>query len=402
MRYILLISLFTFILSHALAQTISSEDYEKQFIFENFNNSKSTSFTQERNIANHISIDNNNLFIVRKKNDSPYLLLTKHNEIGSFVLKTKLRLGPTNNKKASVGIILKAKQNGEGAIIFEINKKGEYRIRSFVNNSYHTLSGKEKHNGWVKNKVINKVDEHNIIEIRTNNNIYDIYANNSFLTSFTSVNNKEGKCGLFINSNSKARVVYFYINTKETTEDESIKTKDSNLPNQILALEKENDHLKSIIKINSENIYSDEKDIVNTKMTDLNNRINLLSKQLKIANSNNTTLQTTNTELKELLIQKEFELNGVETSEIVKQTSNTTPAKLKGNKIIYTVQIGVYMKEQTNKSTKDIDDVWSNATEHGTYVYYSGEFNSPLEAVIHQNNLITKGYNNAFVVTLRK
>ena len=402
MRYILLISLFTFILSHALAQTISSEDYEKQFIFENFNNSKSTSFTQERNIANHISIDNNNLFIVRKKNDSPYLLLTKHNEIGSFVLKTKLRIGPTNNKKASVGIVLKAKQNGEGAIILEINKKGEYRIRSFANNSYHTLSGKEKHNGWVKNKVINKVEEHNIIEIRTNNNIYDIYANNSFLTSFTSVNNKEGKCGLFINSNSKARVVYFYINTKETTEDESIKTKDSNLSNQILALEKENDHLKSIIKIKSENIDPDDKAIVNAKITDLNNRINLLSKQLKIANSNNTTLQTTNTELKELLIQKEFELNGVETSEIVKQTSNTTPSKLKGNKIIYTVQIGVYMKEQTHKSTKNIDDVWSNATEHGTYVYYSGEFNSLLEAVIHQNNLITKGYNNAFVVTLRK
>ena len=379
MRYILLISLFTFILPHGLAQTISKEDYGKQFIFENFNNSKSNSFTQERNIETHISIDNNNLFIVRKKNDSPYFLLTEHNEIGSFVLKTKLRLGPTNNKKASVGIILKAKQNGEGAIIFEINKKGEYRIRSFVNNSYHTLSGKEKHNGWVKNKVINKVNEHNILEIRTNNNIYDIYANNSFLTSFTSVNNKEGKCGLFINSNSKARVVYFYINTKETTEDESIKTKDSNLPNQILALEKEN-----------------------AKITDLNNRINLLSKQLKIANSNNTTLQTTNTELKELLIQKDFELNGVETSEIVKQTSNTTPSKLKGNKIIYTVQIGVYMKEQTHKSTRNIDDVWSNATEHGTYVYYSGEFNSPLEAVIHQNNLITKGYNNAFVVTLRK
>ena len=379
MRYILLISLFTFILSHGLAQTISREDYGKQFIFENFNNSKSNSFTQERNIETYISIDNNNLFIVRKKNDSPYFLLTEHNEIGSFVLKTKLRLGPTNNKKASVGIVLKAKQNGEGAIIFEINKKGEYRIRNFANNSYHTLSGKEKHNGWVKNKVINKVNEHNILEIRTNNNIYDIYANNSFLTSFTSVNNKEGKCGLFINSNSKARVVYFYINTKETTEDESIKTKDSNLSNQILAFEKEN-----------------------AKITDLNNRINLLSKQLKIANSNNTTLQTTNTELKELLIQKDFELNGVETSEIVKQTSNTTPAKLKGNKIIYTVQIGVYMKEQTHKSTKDIDDVWSNATEHGTYVYYSGEFNSPLEAVIHQNNLITKGYNNAFVVTLRK
>ena len=121
MRYILLISLFTFILSHGLAQTISSEDYGKQFIFENFNNLKSNSFTQERNIETHISIDNNNLFIVRKKNDSPYFLLTEHNEIGSFVLKTKLRLGPTNNKKASVGIVLKAKQNGEGAIIFEIN-----------------------------------------------------------------------------------------------------------------------------------------------------------------------------------------------------------------------------------------------------------------------------------------
>ena len=61
-------------------------------------------------------------------------------------------------------------------IIFEINKKREYRIKQLLGNSYQALSGNAKQEGWVKNKLVNGVDEHNAVEIRTENNIYDIYV----------------------------------------------------------------------------------------------------------------------------------------------------------------------------------------------------------------------------------
>ena len=60
------------------------------------------------------------------------------------------------------------------------------------------------------------------------------------------------------------------------------------------------------------------------------------------------------------------------------------------------------MKEQDYNSITTIDNIWYNTTEQGTYIYYSGEFNSPQEAASHMNKLISKGYENAFVVTLNK
>ena len=119
----------------------------------------------------------------------------------------------------------------------------------------------------------------------------------------------------------------------------------------------------------------------------------------------NTTLETTNDKLKELFVQKDFELNGIKQSETaIQTTSNTelTPKALSGDKTIYAVQVGVYMKEQDYNSIKNIDNVWYNTTEQGTYIYYSGEFNLPKEAAGHMHSLISKGYQNAFVVTLTK
>jgi hypothetical protein len=59
------------------------------------------------------------------------------------------------------------------------------------------------------------------------------------------------------------------------------------------------------------------------------------------------------------------------------------------------------MQEQVNASIRNLDDVWYNTTENGTYVYYSGEFNSPQEVTAHKNK-VAELYPNAFVVTLTK
>ena len=60
------------------------------------------------------------------------------------------------------------------------------------------------------------------------------------------------------------------------------------------------------------------------------------------------------------------------------------------------------MQVRSYSALKGLDEVWYETTEHGTYVYLSGQFKSSQEATEHKNSLITLGYPNAFVVTLTK
>ena len=143
---------------------------------------------------------------------------------------------------------------------------------------------------------------------------------------------------------------------------------------------------------------------LNNQITTLSNQVLELTSQLNTVNNQNANLKTTNTELKELFVQKDFQAVGIDPSKYTKQTSTTPPAPkvLVGNKTIYSVQLGVYMQEQSDNFIKNIDNVWYKNTEQGTFIYYSGEFTSPVEAASHMNNLISKGYKNAFVVTLTR
>ena len=222
------------------------------------------------------------------------------------------------NKKASVGIIVKAQQDGKGAIIFEINKKGEYRVKQLLGNTYKTLSGVSKHEGWVKNKTINGVDEHNFIEIRTENNIYDVYVNSDYLTTFFVPDYTSGSCGLIISPETKARISYYYVNTKgennsvasyvnENTP--SINATIEELNKKIVTLEENNATLNSlnteargnqdekISNLNTKNAdlaavtIEQEKEIasLNRTITDLKNKTSK-AEQLETTNTENETL----------------------------------------------------------------------------------------------------------------
>ncbi|MBT4881910.1 MAG: hypothetical protein HON40_05105, partial [Flavobacteriales bacterium] len=155
-----------------------------------------------------------------------------------------------------------------------------------------------------------------------------------------------------------------------------------------------------------QNIKNKHDDVVNG----LNSELSLLkAKQIELTTEVQTLnkefkkLETTNTELKELFILKDFEVNGVKPSDLTKQTTTyTTPKEIKGNSKIYAVQFGVYMQVQPSSALKGLDEIWYETTEHGTYVYLSGQFKSPQEATTHRNQVAAKGYPNAFVVTLTK
>ena len=468
------------LITNGIAQQISSDAYNHTEIHEDFSQ-EGKFFPLINTTENQFIIDNGDYFLSRNNMDSQYIINCNNSSFSDFILKTSIRIGPSNNKNASIGIILKAQIKGDGAIIFEINKKGEYRIKQLLDNTYKTLSGLRKNEGWVKSKIINGVDEHNAIEIRTENNHYDVYINNDYLTTFFNPDYRRGSCGIIISPETKARIAYYHLNTQgESTtlsatntsqitsntnteieelnrEIATLETNNTKLnflsneqkENQRLELkslkEKNNEQEKEIASLNrkisdfknnnlkvNETENTDETIIqTNTKLkkakqeisilrdiknrqdgivNDLNSQLSLLkAKQLDLRsvvqtlNKKTSSLETTNIELKELFILKDFESNGIKPSDLSKRTNPySTPKNIVGNSTIYAVQFGVFMQVQAYSTLKVSDEVWYEKTEHGTYVYLSGQFKNPKEATAHKNKVAALGYPNAFVVTLTK
>ncbi|MGY8951618.1 MAG: hypothetical protein ACKVJW_07520 [Flavobacteriales bacterium] len=468
------------LITNGIAQQISSDAYNHTEIHEDFSQ-EGKFFPVINTTENQFIIDNGDYFLSRNNMDSQYIINCNNSSFSDFILKTSIRIGPSNNKNASIGIILKAQIKGDGAIIFEINKKGEYRIKQLLDNTYKTLSGLRKNEGWVKSKIINGVDEHNAIEIRTENNHYDVYINNDYLTTFFNPDYRRGSCGIIISPETKARIAYYHLNTQgESTtltatntsqitsntnteieelnrEIATLETNNTKLnflsneqkENQRLELkslkEKNNEQEKEIASLNrkisdfknnnlkvNETENTDETIIqTNTKLkkakqeisilrdiknrqdgivNDLNSQLSLLkAKQLDLRsvvqtlNKKTSSLETTNIELKELFILKDFESNGIIPSDLTKRTNPySTPKDLVGNSTIYAVQFGVFMQVQAHSTLKVLDEVWCEKTEYGTYVYLSGQFKNPKEATAHKNKVAALGYPNSFVVTLTK
>ena len=672
MNQLILTTLFllAFLSTTLNAQQISSDAYNTDIIHEDFD-TEGKYFKIVTNIDNYFVLDNGDYLLSRNNKDSEYAIIANNSSVTDFVIKTEVRIGPSNNKKASVGIILKAQQDIKGAIIFEINKKKEYRIKQLIGSNYQILSGNEKQDGWLKNKLINGVDEHNFIEIRSEKNIYDIYINSEYLTTIFIPNFNSGSCGLIISPATKARISYFYINTKgesnvvanhtikntasvndsieelnkrivileenkaklnelnsnnkalQSTEVEVLTAKNTSLANITIEQEKEIKELNYLLtslkeKVNKaegletsnisiqmtvnsltseKNSLSSEVKILTTRNSDLaslsslqekeiialntaienfrnsssqsraaNKKLNekisglkqkislekaantdltndlkkisksttaqikqlttetnilknkvaklqtsnstltadlsteksaqseikngfsnslknktteistlttelnnakeklksaektskdlkecttnasTLSVDLKDANTELRTLKTTqtkhdkvtkelnneitflsnqistlelqlqntkseiraleiiNTDLKALFIQKDFELNGIKASDMIKETTVNvlTTKHLKNNKVVYAVQLGIFMQTQNASVYKNLDEVWYQSIDNGTYQYLSGEFTSPKEAADHQKAINAKGYTSAYVITITK
>jgi hypothetical protein len=244
------------LINNGIAQQISSDAYNQTEIYEDFS-LEGKFFPIINTTENQFIIDNGDYFLNRNNMDSQYIINCNNSYFSDFILETSIRIGPSNNKNASIGITLKAQQKGDGAIIFEINTKGEYRIKQLLDNTYKTLSGLRKNEGWVKSKIINGVDEHNAIEIRTENNNYDIYINDDYLTTFYNKVYRSGSCGLIISPETKARIAYYHLNTQEESTTltatntsqitSNTNTKIEELNNKIATLEANNAKLSFLI-----------------------------------------------------------------------------------------------------------------------------------------------------------
>ena len=172
---------------------------------------------------NYFIIDNGDYFLSRHNSDTEYAIFANNSNASDFIIRTAIRIGPSKNNNASIGLILKAQKDAEGAVIFEIDKKGQYRIKQLNRDKYQILSG-NKNNGWIKETSINGIDEINNIEIRTEKNVYDVYINNNFITTFFIPEFTSGSCGIIISPQTKARLSYFNIIVKDKNQDSITKS----------------------------------------------------------------------------------------------------------------------------------------------------------------------------------
>ena len=314
--------------NNIFAQEILVDDFTNQIIHENFYE-KTDVFPIQKSGENFFIIDDNEYLVSRNNSNSEYAIILESDIISNLFLKTSFRLGPSKNKEASIGIIIKADIEFNRAIILEINRKGEYRIKELSNDKYIFLTGKTRKNGWVRNKSINKENLHNEIEVRNKKNNLNFIINGNLISTLELKRFNKGYCGLLIGADTKARIKYYYLNSNGNEKILEKKTKANNKIEQELIDDKktfknseeindiknENRYLKESLKsieaiklINSEleqgniqlkKINKESK----TKINDLEKNINLkdseFDKQLNIKTKKIQDVKKSNSEILE-------------------------------------------------------------------------------------------------------
>lgn len=205
------------------AQNVTGGKVNEKFIFENFKDdftSDNSNWPIVANADNLFIIQDGHYILHRKNTTNRYFLFSKWpNNLDAFHIKTAIKLDPAyRNKEASVGIFFMMQEKGKGAFIIEINSNKQYRISQYVYNTLHFLSGEEKDAGWVKSSIISNKDDFNVIEVKTANKQYDVFINNTYITSFTEITYKFGDMGIIVGADTKAELDYFYVFSNQETE----------------------------------------------------------------------------------------------------------------------------------------------------------------------------------------
>ena len=385
------------------AQEITSKEFKYRILNTDFT-SEDHDFPIVRENDNYFIIDENEYLIIRENTKSEYAIIIEKSLTEDSYLKTSLKLGPSKDKNACIGIITSANRNFTKALVIEINRNGEYRVKQLNTNNYKYLTGRKRKNGWVRNKNINKEDEYNILEIIDNKNQIKLKINGKFIENFDLKINKEGYSGLMIGPNSKARVSYYYLNSnKELINNQESLEKNSltkiNIKNNLEEKREENEstnsyyidtisNLQNTIELlnNNLNIKIEEITLKERKLKEseykiqqfenwlkeidgneenLNSEIKILKenleqskKQLKVFKDNNNILSIDNTKLNRDLIKNKLDYSSLEkqmfeTKNINKeQSQNFTNNQKEIKNLISTIDRN---NTKTKKIKKDLE-----------------------------------------------
>ncbi len=219
------------------------------------------------NDDNFFVFDKGEYFMNRTKLGSPYAIMANwDNDLSTFSIRTSIMLGPVESMSQSLGLIFRASNDGQSALICEINKFHRFRIRQLIEGRYQIVSTEGKE-GWIKNSAIKGINEYNDINIRSNGTDHDLYINGLLVYSFRIEGLKEGSFGLFIGPDTKGRVDFINIYADELYRD---KSKIYLTDEEVRELIKENESLKIELEQS-----------LDARALELQNAIRILENQIK-------------------------------------------------------------------------------------------------------------------------
>lgn len=287
-RYLLI--LFFAVSQIALAQNPISANYPVAVLGENFNEQNDV-WQYPTTYENLFILDKGQYFLTRQNPANAYAIMAKwENNLTNLNIKTSMLLGPAESKEQTIGVIFLIQDEGKGAVVFEINKDREYRVKEMVGSYYKYVTGDKSSSGWVKSKAID-TKEFNKVSIKVLGKQCDFYINGEFLTSFDVPDTYgPGRLGLIIGPSAKAKVDYYYVyTTEEAAEALAPVEKPLSPEERIMKLSQENLDLKrQLAAINVDQIKAEADQI-----------IDMLQTNLETANQSIDILEVENQQLKQ-------------------------------------------------------------------------------------------------------
>ncbi|MBJ11360.1 MAG: hypothetical protein CMP66_07920 [Flavobacteriales bacterium] len=283
MRSFLLLTICTLFSATSFAQKLAIGSFNK-IIFEETFNFNSGQFPLSATSDNYIILDDGDLFMSRNISSDYSLFAKTPLKLNSYRVKTALKLGPSNNKTAYVGLLLNTQLDGSGTVSIEINAKNQYRLRQIQDGKPKYISGTRSNNGWVKAENLKGIEEYNYLDIVVHQGSFDIYLNYVYVDSYFVPDYQNGGMGFILSGSSKARVDFAFI----YKQGEAVSFEEFTTTNQRL-LEVEESLRKLIDEKNTlENNYNnsvDELILVKNKLAEAEGLTDALNIQINSAQS---------------------------------------------------------------------------------------------------------------------
>jgi len=387
--------------------TIANKDFNDYLIKEEFN-SLNKYFPITTTADNYFILDNGDYLLSRNNNESEYAIIAGNSITTDFILNTSIRIGPSKNKSKSVGIILKAQKDGQGAVIFEINSENCFRIKELKGDKYKI------HTNWKKTEALFGEDKTNSIEIRSENNILIFIINEIYVASFENNDYMQGYNGLIISPSTKARIGYYHLREKSINYTANHQTKKhSNKSN----------NTENIIEHNSK-IRNNNTNQQKEKITNLNAAINRMQEEMDNLKSKHekerfeleqkiNLLTQENERLNNIINKKDTEIKLLSSTdkEIQYSTSDVNQITTQFNNQISKLNDKLLEKEKVYNSEieilninhkKEIDKVNNELTEVKAELKSVKERNAELEILFTKNEFQENNINSSDIVRTTK
>lgn len=144
--------------------------------------------------------------LFRKSPSGPSIILPEEGDLyGESHVEMEVYLDPTQ-AGSSLGLMFMARPNGSNAYLLEINDQREYRIRRIEESVFKEVSGSSKNGGWVKEKMVAKAGERNLISATYESGVLKFEINGKDVWVGDAFKPEKGKIGIYVGPASKGKV----------------------------------------------------------------------------------------------------------------------------------------------------------------------------------------------------